>query len=510
MLEGIMAFIPLGISFTILYWISLVIYRLYFHPLANIPGPLLARISFLYEWYYDLVLSGQFRFQLKALHSEYGPIIRINPDQVHINDPEVYDEIYNQTNGRNVKAKNYAEVFGPYPATIGTQSHELHRTRRSALNVFFSKKSVMDLLPVMKRPIAVLRQRLLDASKTGETLNMKYMYAAVTLDIINDYCFARDPYYIHRPDFGRKNFDDVDSFLSVSILNIHIPWLMRFTYSLPDRVNKILAPAMADILDFRRDLSRQVEAIRHGEDKAHENADHRTVFHELLASDLPPKEIERDRMRDEAFSLITAGSGTTATVLRNIAYHIAANEPIRRRLHEELCHAIPDPNNLPSLTTLENLPYLSAVINEGLRLCAPVIHRMTRQFPDKPLTIHGYNLPPGSKISVTLPLLNENEEIFPEPYTFRPERWIENASSGSSEKRLDKYLVTFNRGPRMCLGINLARAELVLILATVFREFTFDVSQVRRERDIDYSHDYIVGAPRGDSPGILVRVKKVE
>lgn len=78
-----------------------------------------------------------------------------------------------------------------------------------------------------------------------------------------------------------KGFDDVDSFLKVSLLNIHIPWLMRLTYSLPvrlfcspnqghtylgthpvwnisDRVNKILAPAMADILDFRRVRSSHV------------------------------------------------------------------------------------------------------------------------------------------------------------------------------------------------------------------------------------------------------------
>ncbi|RDW93800.1 cytochrome P450 [Aspergillus mulundensis] len=502
-----MLFIPYALALGIGYITSLVVYRLCFHPLARIPGPPLARVTYLFEWYYDLVLSGNFRYQLKSLHERYGPIIRINPDQVHVNDPQCYDEIYNQTNGRNVKPQNYAEVFGPYPATIGTQSHELHRIRRSAVNQFFSKKSVIDLLPVMLRPIHILRGRLREASKTGQTLNMKYMYSAVTLDIINDYCFAREPFYIHKPDFGRKCFDDVDSFLTVSILNIHMPWLMRLTYSLPDRVNKILAPAMADILDFRRDLSRQVEAIRLGEDKSYEQADHRTVFHELLESDLPPLELERDRVRDEAFQLVTAGSGTTATVLRNTAYHIAANESVRQRLHAELVSAIPDPNNLPSLIALEQLPYLAAVINEGLRLCAPVIHRMTRQYPDKTFNIHGYTLPPNTKISVTLPLILENEDIFPEPYTFRPERWLDQ--NQDPENRLEKYLVTFNRGPRMCLGINLARAELVLILAAVFREFTFDVSEVVRERDINYSHDFIVGAPRRDSPGILVKLKAV-
>jgi hypothetical protein len=67
-------------------------------------------------------------------------------------------------------------------------------------------------------PITILRDRLDQASKNGETINMKYMYAAVTLGIINDYCFARNPENVKHPDFDRKSFDDVDSFLEISLL----------------------------------------------------------------------------------------------------------------------------------------------------------------------------------------------------------------------------------------------------------------------------------------------------
>lgn len=63
--------------------------------------------------------------------------------------------------------------------------------------------------------------------------------------------------------------------------------------------------------DLDKDLSRQIESIRHGEDKSYETAGHRTVFHELLQSKLPPDELKRDRLRDEAFSLVVGGSGTT-------------------------------------------------------------------------------------------------------------------------------------------------------------------------------------------------------
>ncbi|KAB8210099.1 putative benzoate 4-monooxygenase cytochrome P450 [Aspergillus parasiticus] len=453
--------ILLLLSLALAVLISLLAYRVYFHSLAHIPGPPLAKVTYLYEWYYDLYQSDQFTFQLKDLHHKYGPVIRINPDKVHIDDPDFFDQVFNQTNGRAVKPLRVADVFGPYPATIGTQSHELHRLRRSALNPFFSKKSVNDLVPVMWRPIDILRKRLQQAAQTGDMLNMKYIYAAVTLDIINAYCFAHEPHSMDQPDFGRKGFDDVDSFLEMSLLNIHNPWAMRFTYSLPgefpnsgDRVNKILAPAMADILDFRRDLSRQVEAIRHGEGTAYKKAGHRTVFHELLDSKLPPAEL-----------LVTAGSGTTAYVLRGTAYHIAANPSVRQRLHGELVATIPDPQQFPTLTTLEQLPYLTAVIQEGLRLCDPVTHRISRQLPDQPLECRGIFIPTNTTVGMTAMLTHLNETIFPEP-------------------------------------------RLVLILTAVFHQFDYDVSAVQRDRDIDVSRDYILGAQARDTPGILVTVKE--
>lgn len=45
-----------------------------------------------------------------------GPVIRINPDEVHIDDPDFFDQVFNQTNGRAEKPLRVAEAFGPYPA----------------------------------------------------------------------------------------------------------------------------------------------------------------------------------------------------------------------------------------------------------------------------------------------------------------------------------------------------------------------------------------------------------
>lgn len=72
MLEALHTLAPFALSLGLVYTTCLIAYRLYFHPLTAIPSPPLARITYLFEWYYDLICGGQFTFRLAALHREYG------------------------------------------------------------------------------------------------------------------------------------------------------------------------------------------------------------------------------------------------------------------------------------------------------------------------------------------------------------------------------------------------------------------------------------------------------
>lgn len=72
MLDILIGLAKYGSVYLPLYVVSLMAYRLWFHPLRHIPGPALSRITYLYEWYYDLYLGGQFTFKLKDLHETYG------------------------------------------------------------------------------------------------------------------------------------------------------------------------------------------------------------------------------------------------------------------------------------------------------------------------------------------------------------------------------------------------------------------------------------------------------
>ena len=129
---------PILYSFlgTSLIYLSFLIYhRLYLSPIAHFPGPTLAALTYWYEFYYDIILGGQYIWKIKALHDQYGPIVRINPHELHVSDPAFWDVMYTSSTNSNRRDKWIWQTKGVgIPASIlGTAEHGVHRRRRGRL-----------------------------------------------------------------------------------------------------------------------------------------------------------------------------------------------------------------------------------------------------------------------------------------------------------------------------------------------------------------------------------------
>lgn len=237
---------------------------------------------------------------------------------------------------------------------------------------------------------------------------------------------------------------------------------------------------------------------------------------------LPPGEKTTQRLAEEGQVLIAAGEITTAHHLQTITYHVLANPPILNRLIDELVSTMSTPSSpIPPLKQVETLPYLTAIILEGFRVSCGVCHRLQRISPDREIVythdLKTYVIPRGTPVGMTSVHLHNHPPLFPNPSVFDPERWLNRSTpkEGSSDslgeilgvdRSLEKYMLTFGAGSRVCLGMNLAHAELFLTLAAVFRRFgvKMELSDVVRERDIDLAHDHFT--PYSQTYGTRVNV----
>ncbi|GAM37558.1 benzoate 4-monooxygenase cytochrome P450 [Talaromyces pinophilus] len=144
------------------------------------------------------------------------------------------------------------------------------------------------------------------------------------------------------------------------------------------------------------------------------------------------------------------------------------------------------------LAQLEKLPYLTGVIQEGFRLSFGPVSRMPRIATQDALVYNGWTIPPGTAVSMSTMFMHLDETIYPNPTKFDPERWIRATEQGVN---LNKYLTTFSKGSRMCLGMNMAYAEFYMTLARTVLTYDMELYNTT-EKDIEIHHASIVGYPK--------------
>ncbi|KAF3388205.1 Trichodiene oxygenase [Talaromyces pinophilus] len=479
------------------YMIYLVVARLLLSPLSRFPGPKLAALSNWYEFYYDVLQQGQFTAHIQRLHDEYGPIIRITPTELHINDPEFFDILYAR-DGRRHKYDYFSGRFGYARDTFSTWQHELHHQRRKALSPYFSVKSIREFQPVIRAKVDKLCTKLSTYVDDGRVLHLNRAWMALTTDIITEYAFSRSYDQLDSPDFQETLHDALVAIYTTGQFALHFSMVFPILDALPDWLVSKMEPRLLPVIGLSKDLGRKVEEIRTGSNGLHKDTTHATIFHELLNSDLPDVEKSNARLGDEAQLIVAAGLITTSWALSVASFHIISNPEVSRKLRHEILSATSAVQNA-DLHELEKLPYLHGCVREGIRLAHGITTRNPRLTPDSDLKYGDWIIPRNTPVSMTNVDVLLNKDIYPDPDKFIPERWI-------NDPGLDRYFVPFGKGSRMCLGINLAQAELYLAIATVFGRFDFDLYETDLS-DVQMKHAYLIPYPKWDTKGVRVRVK---
>ncbi|PYH88418.1 putative cytochrome P450 [Aspergillus ellipticus CBS 707.79] len=486
--------LPIICVLVLTYLISLTFFRLFLHPLASFPGPRVAAVTSWYEFYWNVVKGGRFLWEIERIHQHYGPVVRITPDELHIADPDFYHEVYSPPCKKQDKEKNYVRLGGQDGSALTTVDHHLHRLRVSALAPFFSKQAVEKIEPLIQSKVNRLCAYFDSCIHPGTVVTVSHAALALTVDIISSYAYGESYDCLQRADLGSEFRKILVSANEGYAILRHFHWLHAVMHRL-HRWGCNTSPYIV----WQKHIAEQTVSMcsLHREGKLPAG----TMFQAILDSSLPDREKEPRRLSVEAQTLLHAGSETSAKTLEIILFHLLEDTAKLERLRAELVAIMPEPTNSVSWNELRSLPYLSAVIQEGIRLQFGITTRSPR-VSHTPMLYKDMVIPAETPVSMLTWFVHTNEAIFPHPLEFDPDRWTLAAEHGI---RLEKYLTSFGKGSRRCLGVNLAYAQITITLATLLRQFEFELFESTID-DVTPARDCFIAYPRKGCKGVRFRV----
>ncbi|KAK8023888.1 hypothetical protein PG993_011954 [Apiospora rasikravindrae] len=457
----------------LLYAVGTAIYRLWFHPLAKVPGPKYMAVWDVPSQWRSFITMDMVR-HAAVLHRKYGPIVRIGPDRLAIEGSVSWPEVY------GVRSSSAENEFQKIPGLAFPNDHmallgagrDDHRRQRRQMGHAFSSSALHEQEAIITRYVDKFMEEITLRAKAGEPLNMVDWLNFTTFDIIGDLAFA-DTFHSLDGDttFVKNIFRGVEGsayrrfWIQFPMLKLPLMWkvgrkeLAAATAAGEEnfRLGRLKGQARmamgAEPRDGRRDFATYM--LRKGKDG------------ESVLSDAEVQTLSS--------VLVIAGSETTATALSGFTFFIATHAEKRRVLEEEIRTAFADEADI-TMTRTGQLEYLAAVIEETLRLYPPSASMPPRASPGA--MVHGQWVPRGTRIQVFQQATNRNPDSFVDPDSFEPERWLKPTHPRynprfSHDKR--EVVKPFSAGPRDCIGKNLAYAEVRVIIARLLYRFDIEL-----------------------------------
>ncbi|KAK1218250.1 hypothetical protein PQX77_014623 [Marasmius sp. AFHP31] len=439
------------------------IHRVFLHSLRKFPGPWVAAATHYYRAYYDIVKGGAWTEHMVELHERYGPVVRVSPSELHFSDPKAFDDIH--VVPKPLKDHHFYRALATQDAIVTIIDPKEASKRRVRVGSYFSRRAVLQLEQTIQKNINKLIARLTSEPYSGDRpADLLYAYRATTMDIIMSYLFAQEFGALDYPGFAHPLLVSLDGIIGGTWIMYYLQPLGDLMKILPESVIRKLNPMAAPLLDQVHHIDQKVEELTLKAVK--DTADSKAIFHVWMdkANGSDPWNVPKSQIMDECTSMQLAGSDTVGNACMIGTFHILRKRMTLTKLRRELDALCEEQMTFEALA---KLPYL-ATIKESLRLSHGVASPLPRVVGPSGSAIAGVTVPPGAVVSSAAYIVHTNPIIFPDPQEFVPERWLDN-------RELDKYLVAFSKGPRICLGVNLAWAELYLIFANVFRRLEFEL-----------------------------------
>lgn len=464
----------LSLTIVLLTWnLAQFFYNAYLHPLRSYSGPFAARCSDWWATYIEVWKKECMTQTLQRLHAQYGDVVRTAPNQLHFSTPRAYFDIY-APSIRWDKDKLLYHSMQVDKTSFGYLNYHDAKQRKDILQPLFSRRAVSSIQSLVRQKLDEMCTVLEQNQSSGQPSNMYLALRCLTVDTISAFCFGKSLNALSAPNFTAPIVEAMYRANPEFLPFKHLPSYRRLIWTLPPSIAVKFLPDTSGFAQISNLTQPQVDAAI-ADPASLAKYSHPTIYHRLLdPSSASHTSITRDELLQEAKNLIFAGTDTTANALYIALWHLMRNPTLQTRLRAELATIWPNLDDPPVYETLSTIPLLTAVIKESLRLSSGVVSPLTRIVPATGAVIAGYAVPPGTRVGMSAVFMHQNAEMFPDPKRFRPERWL-GKSEGTGE--MERHFVPFSRGPRSCLGVNLAWCELYLAVGTVVRRFEINVDE---------------------------------
>jgi cytochrome P450 family 135 len=424
------------------------------------PGPRMGRALQTAIW------SRQAQWMLAQCRSRFGPTFTLTIANegtwVIVSDPAVVKEIFTG-DPRVFHAGEGNQILKPILGenSVLVLDEKPHISQRRLLLPPFHGERMQGYGEKM----AEIASREIATWPTGAPYKLRPRMQAITLEIILETVFG-----IH----GGERMDALRAALRDFLdLTTDPKVLLPVVLAGPERI-RLFPP-------FRRRIDRVDELIHQeiAERRAAEDLEERDDILSMLVAarhedGSPMSDAE---IRDELLTLLVAGHETTATALSWAMERLSRHPQKLERLRDE--------------TLAGEESYLTATIQETLRL-RPVIVLVLRRLTE-PVELGGYELPAGVTVAPSIHLIHRDPEIYPEPDSFIPERFLDNPPGTYT-------WIPFGGGIRRCLGASFAQFEMAVVLKELVKRYEIRPANLASERPFRRA---ITETPRHDAEVVL-------
>ncbi|KAK4165573.1 Pisatin demethylase [Cladorrhinum sp. PSN259] len=497
---------------TVLPVIAVIIYRLHLHPLSRIPGPKLAAISNIWQARY--VRGGRVRHLALTLHQQYGPLVRVGPNEIWVCDGvEGVKQVYGAVNGWEKSEFYWATALNKpvgwswdwregvkleWPDTLDLLSEfdgRRYRMQRrvigpvySASNVKRYEKGVED---VVGRAVEELKRI------EGESVDLKMWMHILAVECLGEVVLGWSPGYIKtRSDGGtsgqsyagwkRKSvfglFPEITAlgFWSKEVSRLWAD-LWGVTFVTPKGFKPFFTPV------YQKSSKRITGALREAQEprtksggnmKGKQKGNAKTAAERPRVPDLlidliklhqsRPDEFTENYLRRMAVTNFGAGHETLCSTLTAVVAMIASHPEVHRRVCTEV-------------RAVKDLSYTKAAIKEAQRLWPVIGMSLARRVPagGKGEFVAGCHVPPGTTVGCNPVALHRDEAIFgAETEKYIPERWLKSGAEEDEERLrvMERYNLIYGGGARTCPGKSLAEMVVLKVVTGLFKELDIEIA----------------------------------